>query len=400
VLLIRGGSVWTMEGGRRFERGYVLCDGDRIVEVAEGDGPADLEAARVDRVVDAGGGVVMPGLIDAHCHLGVFADGGGSEGDDGNEESDPVTPQLRAVDAIHHEDRCFSEAVAGGVTTVMTGPGSANVLAGQFAVLKTAGRDVDHMAVLAPAAMKAAFGENPKKSYGPRHAAPFTRMATAGLLRETLFKAERYLRDVAGAERKGEKGPDFDMKLEAMRPVLTREIPLKIHAHRADDMLTAMRICEEFGLRYTLEHATEGYRIVDALLEAMEGKFRKSTLEGVVVGPLLLDRSKPELRNMDLRNPGILASRGIPIAIMTDHPCVPIQHLTLSAAMAVREGMDEDAALRAVTIHAARICGMEDRIGSLAPGKTADVAVFSGHPFDFRTKVRCTVIAGSVVHGA
>ena len=180
--------------------------------------------------------------------------------------------------------------------------------------------------------------------------------------------------------------------------MLKRAIPLKIHAHRADDILTAIRICEEFGLRYTLEHATEGYRVVDEILVAMNGAGRKSTLEGIVVGPLLLDRSKPELRNSDVHNPAILSSHGIPIAIMTDHPCLPIQHLLLSAAMAVRDGMDEDAALRAVTVNAARICGMEARIGTLEPGKDADIVVFTGHPFDFRSKVRCTVAEGRIVH--
>jgi imidazolonepropionase-like amidohydrolase len=226
-------------------------------------------------------------------------------------------------------------------------------------------------------------------------------MATAALLREALFKAGRYAKGVARADAGEEdKRPDFDMKLEALRPVMALEIPLKIHAHRADDMLTAIRVCEEFGLRYTLDHATEGYRIVDALLEAMNGTQRRGRLEGVIVGPLMLDRSKPELRNSDARNPGILAAHGIPVAIMTDHPCIPIQHLLLSAAMAVREGMDEEAALRAVTIHAARVCGMQDRVGSLAPGKDADIAIFTGHPLDMRTKVRCTIVGGLVVHGS
>ena len=400
MLLIRGGSVWPMDG-RRIERGYVLCREGRIVEVGEGDGPQDLAAAGVDRVVEAAGGIVMPGLVDAHCHLGVFADGGGVEGDDGNESSDPVTPHLRSLDAIHHEDRCFSEALSGGVTSVMTGPGSGNVLGGQFTFLKTAGRDVDAMTLRAPAAMKAAFGENPKKSYGAKNLAPATRMATAALLREALFKADRYAKAVARADAGAEdKRPEFDMKLEALRPVIALEIPLKIHAHRADDMLTAIRICEEFGLRYTLDHATEGYRIVDALLEAINDSSRRSRLEGVIVGPLMLDRSKPELRNSDARNPGILAERGIPVAIMTDHPCIPIQHLLLSAAMAVREGMDEEAALRAVTIHSARVCGMQDRVGSLVAGKEADIAVFTGHPLDLHTKVRCTIVGGKVVHGS
>lgn len=402
MLLIRNGSIWTMKDGVRIERGYVLCKDGAIVAAGAGDGPAASLEGGASRILDARGGVVMPGLVDAHCHLGVFADGGGMEGDDGNEESDPVTPHLRAIDAIHHEDRCFREAVEAGVTSVLSGPGSANVLGGQFSFLKTSGDGVDSMCRLAPAAMKAAFGENPKKAYGPRHAAPTTRMATAALLRETLFKAERYARDSAAAEEGKDacKRPDFDMKLEALRPVIAREIPLKIHAHRADDLLTAMRICEEFGLRYTLEHATEAYRIVDAILAAMDGTGRRSRLEGVVVGPLLLDRSKPELRNSDVRNPGILAARGIPVAIMTDHPCLPIQHLILSAAVAVREGMDEEAALRAVTIHAARICGMDARVGSIEPGKDADLAVFSGHPLDYRTKVLATVVDGRVVHGA
>ncbi len=342
------------------------------------------------KTIDASGRYVLPGFIDAHCHVGMWEDSVGFEGDDGNEMTDPITPHLRAIDAVYHNDRAFLEARMNGVTTVVTGPGSANVIGGQFAALKTFGRRIEEMVVKDPVAMKVAFGENPKTVYNEKRQTPMTRMATAALLRESLFKAVEYKKQLDDYMEDSEEHdkPEYDIKLEALLPVLRGEIPLKAHAHRADDILTAIRIAKEFGLSVTIEHCTEGHLIADILLE-----------EGVsaVVGPLLTDRSKIELRNQSLKAPGILSKAGVKVAIMTDHPCVPVQYLSLCAAMAVKEGMDEYEALRAITINAAAITGTDSRIGSLEKGKDADIVVFTGHPLDLRTKVDYTIINGNVV---
>lgn len=405
MILIRNGQVHTMEDGRTYPDGYVLIGNDgKIASVGDGL-PAGFRPGDADEI-DAGGGWILPGWVDAHCHIGVFNDGLVEEGSDGNEITDPCTPQLRAVDAVYHADRCFEEAATGGVTSVMTGPGSANVIGGQFAFLKTVGRSVDDMAVLAPAAMKMAFGENPKNCYGTGSKTPQTRMATASILRDFLSRAREYARK--RQEPDESKRPAWDMKMEALLPVLDGRLAAKIHVHRADDILTAVRICNEFGLRYTLDHCTEGYRVADILREEYDrgredpeaGKGTgRGRLEGVLVGPLLSDRSKPELSRQDIRNPGILAAAGLPVAILTDHPVIPIQYLPISAAVAAREGMGEEHALRAITIEAARLCGMDGRTGSLAPGKDADIQVLDGHPFDLRTTVKQVFIDGRRVSG-
>lgn len=342
-------------------------------------------------VIDAKNKYILPGLIDAHCHVGMWEDSVGFEGDDGNEATDPVTPHLRAIDAVYYLDRAFEEARENGVTTVVTGPGSANVIGGQFVALKTYGRRIEEMVVKDPVAMKVAFGENPKTVYNERKTAPTTRMATAAILRENLMKAKEYkeLMDEYNKNPEENDKPEYDMKMEALLKVLNREIPIKAHAHRADDILTAIRIAKEFGLRLTIEHCTEGHLIKDILAD-----------EGVsaIVGPSLTDRSKVELRNLSLKTPGILAKAGVKVAIMTDHPCTPIQYLILCAAMAVREGMDEMEALRAVTINAAELTGIADRVGSIEVGKDADIAIYDGHPFDIRSKVSTTIINGKVVY--
>jgi imidazolonepropionase-like amidohydrolase len=334
--------------------------------------------------------MILPGFIDAHCHLGLFDDSMGFEGDDGNEMTDPVTPQLRAIDGIYHMDRGFEEARKAGVTTVVTGPGSSNVIGGQFAALKTAGRRVEDMVIKEPVAMKVAFGENPKTVYNEKKQMPTTRMATAAILRENLKRAQEYAQqlDEYYKDSKNKEKPDYDIKMEALRKVLKREIPIKAHAHRADDILTAIRVAKEFGLRITIEHCTEGHLIKDILAE-----------EGVsaIVGPLISERSKIELKNLSLKVPGILSEAGITVAIMTDHPVVPIQYLSLCAALAVKEGMDEELALKAITINAARIAGIDDRVGSIEPGKDADLVILDGHPFELKTKVVKTIINGKEV---
>lgn len=392
MILIKNGKILTMTG-TDFDNGYVLVDGGKIAAVGQEIQELLDRGIAVDdvKIVDAGGGYILPGFIDAHCHVGLWEDSVGFEGDDINEMTDPATPHLRAIDGVYHADRAIEEARESGVTTVVTGPGSGNVIGGQFAALKTYGRRIEEMVLKEPIAMKAAFGENPKTIYNEKHQAPMTRMAIAAILRENLMKAKEYKEawDEYNREPEENDKPELDMKLEALTRVLTGEIPLKMHAHRADDILTAIRIAKEFGVRYTIDHCTEGHLIVDILVE--EGA-------QVIVGPSLTDRSKIELRNRDLRTPGILARAGLKVAIMTDHPCTPVNFLLLCAAMAAKEGMEEYEALKAITINAAEIVGISDRVGSIEPGKDADIAVFNGHPFDLRSHVQYTLINGNIVY--
>lgn len=390
MLLIYNGRIKTMSG-LEYDNGYVLVQGDKITNVGE-DLKEIEDILEKDTIrIDANGGVVLPGFIDAHCHVGMWEDSVGFEGDDGNESTDPVMPQLRAIDAVYHADRSFVEAYESGVTTVVTGPGSANVIGGQFAALKTYGRCVDEMILRQPVAMKIAFGENPKTVYNEKHLAPMTRMATAAILRENLFKAKEYKQewDEYYSNTEENDKPEFDIKMDALVKVLNKEIPLKAHAHRADDIMTAIRIAKEFDLNITLDHCTEGILIKDLLAE---NKIQ------AIVGPMLSDRSKPELRNQSLTTPAVLSKQGIKVAIMTDHPCVPIQHLCLCAAVAVREGMDELDALKAITINAAEIVGISDRVGSLEAGKDADIVIFDGNPLEIKSKVVYTIINGVKIY--
>jgi len=392
MLLIKNGKVLTMTG-KNHERGYVLIDEGKIIKVTgEYDEIEDLLQNKENlEVIDAEGKYVLPGLIDAHCHVGMWEDAVGFEGDDGNESTDPVTPQLRAIDGVYHADRSFEEARENGVTTVVTGPGSANVIGGQFAALKTYGRRVEEMILKDPVAVKIAFGENPKTVYNEKKQMPTTRMAIAAILRENLMKAREYKKQLEDYEKDPENNdkPEFDLKMEVLKKVLDGEVPVKAHAHRADDILTAIRIAKEFGIRMSIEHCTEGHLITDILAEEKVP---------VIVGPLLTDRSKIELRNQSLKAPGILSRAGIEIAIMTDHPCIPIQHLCLCAALAAREGMDEEEAMKAITINAAKATGIDDRVGSIEESKDADIAIFDGHPFEFRTHVVTTIINGKIVY--
>ncbi len=382
MILIKKGKILTMND-RVYEQGDILIKGKKILRIGE-----NIEVPHDAEVIDATGMWVMPGIVDAHCHIGMWEDGIGFEGSDGNEATDPVTPELRAIDGINPEDNCFREARENGITTVVTGPGSANVIGGQFAALKTYGRRVDDMVIKEPLALKVSFGENPKWVYDGQKKAPSTRMATAAILRENLIKAQNYKRKLEQGEKDPDKMPDRDLKMEIMVKVLKREIPLKAHAHRADDILTALRIASEFNLDITLDHCTEGHRISDFLLEE-EAK--------VIVGPLFSERSKVELKNMTFKAPGILSKAGVKVAMMTDHPVIPIQYLPVCAAIAVKEGMDEMDALRSITINAAEITGIDDRVGSLEQGKDADIVIFDGHPLDFRTRAVWVFIDGYAV---
>ena len=387
MMRILNGVVHTM-AGPVIPHGYVEVENGKIRAVGE---MSARTAAAAGPVYDAGGGHILPGFIDAHCHLGMFGNALGFEADDGNESTDPCTPQLRAIDAINPQDRCFREAREGGVTTVLTGPGSANPIAGQFAAIKTDGRWVDEMVLRAPAAMKMALGENPKTVYNERKETPITRMATAAVIRQELSKTLEYMdkQDKADAEEDTD-APDYDAKLEALIPVLRGELPVHIHAHRADDLATAVRICREFGLKYVIVHGTEGHLLPELL--AAEGA-------GVITGPSLTDRSKPELANLTIENPAILARAGVPVAICTDHPVIPIQYLPICAALAVRGGLEPEEALAAITIHPARLAGLDKRVGSLEPGKDADIVVTTGHPLDWNGKVRYVFIGGKQVKG-
>ncbi len=382
MLLIHG-NIQTMEE-TSYPDGYLLIQNGKIAAV----GPAS-EAPNDPETLDLAGKTVLPGFIDAHCHLGMWEDGLGFEGDDGNEATDPVTPQLQAIDALNPLDRTFAEARQSGVTTVLTGPGSANAIGGQWAALKTVGRRIDDM-ILDPAiGMKFALGENPKVTYNEKNVTPVTRMATASLIREQLRKAARYLDDKERADEDEDfDEPEFDAKCEALIPVLEGKQKAFFHAHRADDIFTAVRIAREFKLDLVLVHATEGHLVRDILAE-----------EGVpvIAGPILCDRSKPELRNLTVENPGLLDKAGILTAICTDHPVIPIQYLPLTAGIAIGAGMDREQALKAITIHAARAVGIEDRVGSLAPGKDADVVVFDGDPCSPYTRPQMVLIDGKRV---
>lgn len=346
----------------------------------------DLILPEGAETMDVSGCHIYPGLVDAHSHLGVFGDSLGFEGEDGNEITDPITPQLRAIDAINPFDRCFKEAREAGITCVVTGPGSANPIAGQLAAIKTVGRCVDDMIVKAPVAMKFALGENPKSCYNDRHETPTTRMATAALIREELFKAEEYLekKERAAAEEDAE-APEFDMKLEALIPVIKGELPVHFHAHRADDIATAIRISKEFQLYEVILHATEGHLVVDLL---------KEDSVAVVTGPIFGDRSKPELSNQRMDNTATLMHAGVQTAICTDHPENPEQYLTMAAALCAKYGITEEEAMAAITREAANIAEIADRVGTLEVGKDADIAVFRGSPLELNSTVEAVFIDG------
>ena len=394
MLVIRGGTIITPD--KVIEQGSVLIDEGKIAQVGK-----DIAVPVGAKVVEAGGKFIIPGMIDAHCHTGVFADGVGWEKSDGNEMTDPITPHLRAIDAIHPDDMAFKDLREAGVTTINTGPGSANVIGGQTVVIKTCGKTVDEMLVCAPVAMKMALGENPKRVYGEQKKTPSTRMGNAGVLREWLMKAqdyqekrERYEQQLA--DYKANKGngkepepPERNLRLQALGQVLKREIPAHIHAHRADDMLTALRIAAEFDFRVIFIHATEGYKVAGILAK-----------EGIpcVVGPILFSRTKYELRGMNPRNPAILSEAGVKVAIQTDQMSA-VKYILFDAALAVREGMDEQEAIKAITIYPAEILGIANRVGSLEEGKDADLVIMSGPPLDVKdSRVERVFIAGKQVY--
>lgn len=381
MLLIRNGLIFDAVHREPYTADILVKDG-KIAEIGAGL-TADCPT------FDAAGLHVYPGFVEAHCHIGLDGSGIGFEGDDCNEMTDILTPQLRAIDGIYPQDPTFREALEAGVTTVCTGPGSANVLGGQFAVIKTAGHRVDDMIVRPFAAMKCAFGENPKRCYKDKN--NYSRMSTAAKLREALMKAQEYDAKKQAAGDDPAKRPPLDVKLEALLPVLHGEVPLKAHAHRADDIFTAIRIAKEFGVRLTLEHVTEGHLIAEDLAKEDYP---------MAVGPSLTHASKFELRNKSFTTPGILAKAGCRVSIITDSPVIPQSYLPLCAALAVRAGMDPFDALRAITIRPAEHIGAADRVGSIECGKDADFVVMDG-PWDaVSSGVKAVFVNGEKVCGA
>ena len=381
-MLIQNGVVHPMDGPV-IPNGYVLLEGNKIKAVGSMDA---VPQGWAGPVLDAAGGHILPGLVDAHCHLGMCGDGLGFEAEDDNESTDPCTPHLRALDGLNPLDRCFREAREAGVTTVLTGPGSGNPINGQGLAVKTIGRWAEEMVVLEPASLKLALGENPKTVYHERKETPMTRMGTAAIIRAQFSKALEYLdkQNKADAEEDTDP-PHFDPKLEALLPALRGEVPVHIHAHRADDIATAVRLAREFGLKLVVVHGTEAHLLPELLAREHIP---------VITGPILTDRSKPELANSTSANPALLAKAGVEIAICTDHPVIPIQHLTLCAAVAARSGLEPEEALKAITLNGARLAGVDHRVGSLTPGKDADVVVTSGHPLDWMSRVEHVFIDG------
>jgi len=379
-IVIKNGKLYTM-AGPVIENGSILIEGGKIVAVG-----SDITIPECAETIDAAGRIVMPGMIDAHCHLGMEEDAIRSEGSDGNEATSPNTAQVRAIDGINPMDLTFKEAREAGVTLAATGPGSANVLGGTFVAMKTYGIRVDDMVVKNPLAMKCAFGENPKRVYGGQHKLPATRMGTAAVMRDALCKAREYME-----AKETDKKPSFDLQKEALIPVLRREIPLKAHAHRADDIFTAIRIAKEFNVKLTLDHCTDGHLIAEQL--AAENL-------PAIVGPSFGHRSKYELKNKSFVTPGILSKAGVKVAICTDSPVLPLQSLALMAGMAHAAGMGEMEALKAITINAAEIIEVADRVGSLEAGKDADIVIYDGHPFDTDGKAWKVLIDGKLIYCA
>ena len=383
MLLIQNGIIKTMVGPDINGGSVLIGDDGKIVAVGQ-----ELSVPQGAQVIDVAGRLVTPGCVEAHCHIGLNNEAAGPDGKDYNEMTDPITPQMRAIDAIYPQDEAFSLALRGGVTSACTGPGSANVVGGTFVAMKMAGTRIDRMIIKDPLAMKCAFGENPRRCYGANlKQSPRTRMATAALLRELLFKTLRYKEDKASG-----RNPAFDMKLEAMLPVIEKKLPLKAHAHRADDIFTAIRIAREFDLKITLDHCTDGALIADELAREAIPAF---------VGPTFGSKSKIELSNKSFRTAAILHQAGVPISIITDAPVIPLQYLPMCAGLAARAGLDMEEAWRAITINPAVQTGIGDRVGSLEPGKDGDIVVWTTDPLvTIGGEAYITIVDGKIVSQA
>ncbi len=381
MLLIQNGYIKPMVGAALANGCVLVGDDGKIAKIAP-----RIDAPAGCTVVDAQGRLVTPGCVDAHCHIGLDNEAVGWEGMDYNEIVDPVTPQMRAIDSIYPQDESFTNALRGGVTSACTGPGSANVVGGTFVAIKLFGNRIDNMIIKDPIAMKCAFGENPKRCYGQNgKKAPMTRMGVAAILRELLFKAKRYAADKADG-----KNPAFDMKLEAMLPVVEGKIPLKCHAHRADDILTSIRIAKEFGLQMTMDHCTDGAVIAEEL--AKEGY-------PAFVGPSLGSKTKVELNHKSFITPSVLHKAGVKVSIITDAPVIPLQNLPMCAGMAAAAGLDMEEAWKAITINPAESIGIADRVGSLEVGKDADIVIWTADPLTtVSAEAYMTIVDGKIAY--
>jgi imidazolonepropionase-like amidohydrolase len=383
MIIIKNAVVKTM-AGQEFKNGSVVIEGSKIKEV----GDLDLRNFNAETIIDAKGMLLTPGLVDPHCHVGIMEVGIQFEGNDTNEMSGPVFPELRGIDSIYMQDTAFSDAYSSGVTTVCTGPGSANAIGGTFTAIKTYGKTVDDVIIKEETSMKMALGENPKRVYGTKQQTPGTRMATAALIREWLFKAKEYHQKLKEAQKTGENKPAFNMKLESLMRVFDG-MPVKIHAHRADDIMTAVRIIKEFNLKGTIDHATEAYLIPEKL---------KDQDIPLIIGPTLGYASKYELRNKSFKSAAVLEENNIEFSIMTDHPIITLDTTLVQSALFIKDGLSKKTALEAHTIKAAKLNGIDDRVGSIEPGKDADLVIWDGCVFDVYTRPEMVMINGKVVH--
>lgn len=372
MIALTNGKLYTMEDGI-VEQGTILLDGTKIVAVG-----VDVAIPAEAQVIDVEGRIVTPGFIDAHTHMGIDEEIHQPIGDDCNEMTEPNTAELRAMDAINYRDLAFQDAVQAGITTVMITPGSANVFGGLITVMKTAGKTYKEMLINGEAGLKMAFGENPKRVYGEKDKTPSTRMATMAIARQGFYEAQEYIK-------KSDEDKEFSLQAEHIAKALNGGIPVRAHAHRADDIMTAIRLRDEFNLDLVVEHCTDGHLIADELKEANVP---------VTVGPSLSNRVKVEMEHVTFRTPGVLANAGVDVALITDHPCTPIQYLPICAGIAVREGMQEYDAFKALTITPAKILKIDDRTGSLKAGKDADIVVWDNHPFEIKGKPNMVFING------
>ncbi|WP_097013921.1 amidohydrolase [Anaerocolumna aminovalerica] len=384
MLLIKNGKVLTM-AGKILEQGDILIIDSKIAAVEE---YIDIALNEDDLLIDAKGLWVMPGIIDAHCHIGISEEKKGKEGEDCNEATSAITPYLRSLDAINTMDPAFHNAIQAGITSVMVGPGSTNIVGGQFTFMKTHGRVIDNMIVLAPAAIKVSFGENPKTTFQEMNQPPTSRMTIAALLREELYNAKQYKKKKDYSLETGEEFQE-DFRLEPWIPVFDKKIPLKAHVHRVDDILTAIRIAKEFDLNMTLDHCTEGHIIAEEIRDS--GFY-------AIMGPDLACRNKLEAQNADFKTAGVLNRKGVKVAIMTDHPVTLIQYLPIYAGLAAKKGLGIEEGLKAITINPAIICNVSDRVGSIEVGKDADIAIFTGNPMEVFTHTVYTIINGEIVY--
>lgn len=385
MLAVINADLHTVSQAGRISGGALLIDDEgRIAAVG-----ADVQVPEGARVIDARGRPVTPGIIEAHAHVGIIEQGVGWEGRDANESTDPITPEVNALDAINPHDDAFREFREAGITSALVPPGSGNLIGGTAVAIKCRGNIVDDMVIANPVGMKGALGQNPKGSYGRRGKAPSTRMANAAMIREALDSAREYMKAKKKAEEGDGKPPKYDARREALIPLLEGEMPFRVHCHRADDIVTAVRLCNEYGLSFTLEHVTEGDHVAD---------FLKENDAYCAIGPTLQYGSKVENRERSFRTPVQLARKGVHFCFTTDHPVMAGQFLLITAGVAVSWGMDYDTALWSITLSAAEHIGIADRVGSLEPGKDADVVIWSADPLDYTTFADCTIIDGEIVY--